>query len=350
MKKVLSVILLLCVLLSLVACGQKQEEAPAAQAPAAEAPAEAPAAKEEPAKEPKVFKLGHNVTEDNTWHLGAVKFAEEVYEKSGGLMKIEVYPNAQLGDEQDVTRSVQQGTCDFNITGGGLQSWAPLAGLVECPYTFKNSEHLAAVANGPIGEEIAQSIIENAKVRPLCYFERGPRKLTSNKKIETPADLDNLIIRVPSSPLYVAAWEALGAKPTPMAFAEVFTGLQQGTIQGQENPLAMIDSGSLYEVQDYIMNTDHLVSYIYIVMGEAQWQALTAEEQQIIADAAKVAQEYEHELFLEAETALYDKMVEKGVEFVDVDYNAFRDIAVEGVKSQLTEEQAALYDQIIALG
>lgn len=344
MKNVLSAALALCMALSLAACGKGG--APAASTPAGSGQ---PSQSGQPGQEKIEFKLAHNVAEDNTWHKASEKFAEEVAKNSGGRITIKLYPNAQMGDEMDVVRSVQQGTCDFTISGGGLQSWAPLAGLVECPYTFSNSEHLAKVANGELGAEIAADIIENAKVRPLAYFERGPRKLTANKKIETVEDLHNLVIRVPSSPLYVAAWEAMGAKPTPMALGEVFTGLQQGTIQAQENPLAMIKSNSLYEVQHYCMNTDHLISYVYIVMGEKQWQALSEDDRKLIADAAKVAQDYEHQLFLEDEGKLYTEMEEKGMEFVDVDYNSFRDRAIEGVKSKLTEEQAEMYEKIVAL-
>lgn len=296
----------------------------------------------------KEFKLGHNVNEENTWHLGAVKFAETVEALSNGSIKIHVYPNAQLGDEQDVTRAVQYGVCDFTISGGGLQSWAPLAALVECPYTFANADHVRKIADGELGKVIADDIIKNAELRPLAYFIRGPRKLTANKKITVPADVNRLILRVPSSPLYVAAWNALGAKVTPMAFSEMFTALQQGTIQAQENPLAMIDSASLFEVQKYIMNTDHLVSYIYILMGEKQYQKLSDAEKEIIAKAAKVAQDYEHAEFLKSEKRLEDKMKEKGMEFVEVDYNAFRDIAVPGVEKALTPAQAELYKKIVA--
>lgn len=298
-------------------------------------------------KKVKELKLGHNVSEDNTWHLGAEKFAEAVEELSGGSMKIVVYPNAQLGDEMDVIRSVQQGTCDFTISGGALQSWAPLAAMVECPYTFSDSEHLAKIANGKIGEEIAQQIIDKAFIRPLTYFERGPRKLTANKPIKHPKDLKGLIIRVPNSPLYVAAWESLGAKPTPMAFSEVFTALQHGTIHAQENPLAMINSSSVYEVQKYIMNTDHLIAYTYLAIGEKQYQKLTDEEKEIIHEAAQIAQDYEHRLFLEDEKKLADKMIKEGLEFIDVDYEAFQKLAVEGVKKALTNEQSDIYERII---
>ena len=144
--------------------------------------------------------------------------------------------------------------------------------------------------------------------------------------------------------------EAIGAKPTPMALSEVFTALQQGTIEAQENPLAMIKTQSFYEVQDYLILTNHLRAWVYVAMGKAQFDALPADLQQVVLDGAAEQQAYEHELFLDNEEAYYDYLQnEGGMEFVEVDQKEFADAMISGVKPTLTESQTALYEKIAAL-
>ena len=208
---------------------------------------------------------------------------------------------------------------------------------------MKNIE-MIAVDHG-IGMD---SLMENAGMKVLGYFTRGPRYITSNKKIETVADCQNLLIRTPQSPMTVAAFEAIGAKPTPMALNEVFTSLQQGTIEAQENPYAMIQNQSFYEVQDYLIKTAHLRAWVYIAMGKAQFDALPADLQQVVLDAGKHAQEYEHELFLKNETEFEKFLQEQGMTFIDVDTKEFADAMISGVLPTLTDSQKALYDEIAA--
>jgi tripartite ATP-independent transporter DctP family solute receptor len=294
-----------------------------------------------------VFKFGHNANEENTWHKGALKFAEVVKEKSNGRIEIKIFPNEQLGKETDVITGIQSGTIDMTITGESLQNWAPKVGLVAAPYAIKDSDHLNKVAGGEIGKEIEKEIIEKTKLRPLYWMERGPRYLTSNRPIKTPEDLKGIILRVPNVPLYVKTWEALGAKPTPMAFSEVFTSLQQKTIEAQENPLALIDSASLFEVQKYINKTEHVRSWIYVVMGDKQYSSLPDDLKKVIDQAAKEAQEYEHKLFLEEEQKLAKKLQDKGMQFVETDKNAFQSKSKDAVVSSLTAEQKDLYNKII---
>jgi TRAP-type C4-dicarboxylate transport system substrate-binding protein len=171
----------------------------------------------------------------------------------------------------------------------------------------------------------------------LGYFTRGPRDITSNKPIRTPNDLNGFVIRVPASPIHVAAWEALGAKPVPMAFAEVFTALQQHTIDGQENPLAMIQSGSFYEVQTHLNKSEHLISWVYIVISESKFQKLPKDIQTLVVQVAKETQAYENKLFLEDEATLEKFMKDHGMNIVsDVDKAAFATKALVGVERVLS--------------
>lgn len=292
------------------------------------------------------LQFGHLANEENIWHQAAVKFKEEVEANSDGRIEVEVFPNEQLGAEMDVINSIQLGTADMTITGESLQNWAPKAAMMAVPYAFRDSAHLQAAVSGEIGEEIEAQITENANLVPLAWFERGPRHLTSNRPIEQPDDLDGLRLRVPNVPLFVDTWEALGARPTPMAFSEVFTALQQNTIQGQENPLSLIESASFYEVQDYVNLTGHVRSWIYVVIGKNQLEAMPEELQQVVLDAAETMQAYEAELFAEDEQRLREDLEERGMEFVEVDIEAFAEKALPAVRESLNEEQRALLDAI----
>jgi TRAP-type C4-dicarboxylate transport system, periplasmic component len=162
--------------------------------------------------------------------------------------------------------------------------------------------------------------------------------------------MKGLIIRVPASPITVAAMEALGAKPTPMAFAEVFTSLQQRTIDAQENPLAMIKTGNFYEVQKYLNKTEHLRSIVYIVLSKSKLESMPKDLQDLVIRAGKEMMDYEHELFLKDEADLEVFLQEKGMTFVeDVDRAAFAAQASRGIEKVLPAELKEMYAEIKAM-
>ncbi|MDT8893067.1 TRAP transporter substrate-binding protein [Halomonas sp. I1] len=295
------------------------------------------------------LKFGHLANEENIWHQAAVKFKEEVEANSDGRIEVQLYPNEQLGAEMDVINSIQLGTADMTITGESLQNWAPKAAMMAVPYAFRDSEHLEQAVEGEIGEEIEAQITERANLVPLAWFERGPRHLTSNRPIEKPEDLDGLRLRVPNVPLFVDTWEALGARPTPMAFSEVFTSLQQNTIEGQENPLSLIESASFDEVQDYVNLTGHVRSWIYVVIGKDKLDSMPEDLQQVVFEAADTMQAHEADLFAEDEERLRQDLEERGMEFVEVDTDAFAEQARPAVLDSLNEEQRKLFEAIQAL-
>jgi TRAP-type transport system periplasmic protein len=205
------------------------------------------------------------------------------------------------------------GSMDLMITAESLENWSlPYAILCATPYAIRDSDHLAKVAGGPIGKEIEEHIINVAGLKPLAWFERGARNLTTNVPVRHPDDLKNLIIRVPNVSLFVATWNALGAKPTPMSFSEVFTALQQSTIHGQENPLALIRNAGLHEVQKYCNLTEHVKGWAYVVMGNKKFESLPQDLQQVILESAEIMQAYEHELYLEQETLDYQYPQDSG--------------------------------------
>lgn len=292
------------------------------------------------------LRFGHLANEQNIWHQAAEKFKEEVEANSDGRIEVRLYPSEQLGSEMDVINSIQLGTADMTITGESLQNWAPKAAMMAVPYAFRDSDHLHAAVSGEIGAEIEDQIIERTNLVPLAWFERGPRELTSNRPIRTPDDLDGLRLRVPNVPLFVDTWQAMGARPTPMAFSEVFTALQQNTLEGQENPLSLIESASFNEVQDYVNMTGHVRSWIYVVIGRNQLENMPDELQQVVRDAAETMQAYESELFVKDQERLEQALQERGMEFIEVDVDAFAEAARPAVLEALTPEQRELFDAI----
>jgi len=294
------------------------------------------------------LKLGHLANEENSWHKGSLKFAEEVKALSKGTVEVKVFANDALGKEMDLINGMQLGTADMLITGESLQNWAPKAALLAVPYAFKNMAEMDKAVNGPLGEEIKKDIIEKAKVIPLAYFARGPRNLTSNKPIKTVDDVKGLKMRVPNVPIFMQFWRGVGAQPTPMAFGEVFTSLQTGVIDAQENPLALIKSASFFEVQKYVNRTEHVRSWIYLAIGEKSFNKLNAEQKAAIQEAAKRAQVYERQLYLADEQKLEAELKAKGMTFVETDQSGFAKKAKEAVLASSKEELKPIIQKLYA--
>lgn len=294
------------------------------------------------------LKLGHLANEQNSWHKASVKFGEELSALTDGRIAVEVFPNDSLGREMDLINGMQLGTVEMTITGESLQNWAPMAALLAVPYAYTSLEQMDEVASGEIGDQIEAQVIERAQVRPIAYFARGPRNLTSNREIKTPSDLNGFRMRVPNVPLFVDTWSALGAAPTPMAFSEVFTSLQNGTIEGQENPLALIQSASFNEVQSHVNLTEHVRSWIYLTISEQVWSQLSEEDQGHVMTAAAAAQEFEREQFLADEQAIRDDLEEKGMNFVEVDTDAFAEAAREPVINSVDESIRPIVEDLFS--
>ena len=220
--------------------------------------------------------FSHINAETHTWHKMAEKFKELIEERSGGKITVTIYPNNQLGSEIETVQSAiaGMGDCDIVLTGESMQTYVEELGIIGMPYAITSDEHMDAVLEGDVGKELEDLMLQ-AGLRSLGAVKRGPRYITSNKEIHTPADLQGFIIRTPESKMTMAAFEAMGAKPTPMAFSEIFTSLQQGVIHGQENPLANIYDASLYEVQDYIIGTEHLRAWVYMAISEARFSSFS---------------------------------------------------------------------------
>lgn len=295
-----------------------------------------------------ILKLGHLANEQNSWHKASLKFGEELARLTDGRIEVQVFANESLGKEIDLINGMQLGTADMTITGESLQNWAPMAALLAVPYAYPTLEAMDQAASGDIGKQIEAEILAKAQIRPIAYFARGPRQLTANREIVTPDDLNGLKLRVPNVPLFVKTWEALGAAPTPMAFGEVFTSLQNGTIDAQENPLALIESANFNEVQKFVNLTDHVRSWIYLTISELTWGKLSEADQQAVLEAAKAAQDAERELFLADEERLTKMLQEKGMTFVESDKAAFAAASRDAVLANFGPEVKPVVEQLFA--
>ena len=296
-----------------------------------------------------VFTIGHVANEDHTWHRAALYMDSILNIRSSGKIRMQVYPSEQLGKEIELIRSIKAGIADMTITAGTLQNWVSIAAFSDMPFLLRDTTHLQRFVDGDLGKLLEQQITDKTGLMPICYFQRGPRYLTSNRPIKSPEDLQGIIIRVPNVPSYVVAWEALGAKPTPMAFSEVFTSLQQGTVEAQENPLAMISSANFSEVQDYCNLTGHVISWGYVVVGAKKFRSMPEDYQKLFLEAAKDMQIYEHQLFLQKEKSLRRQLESEGLQFVSVEQKAFEEIGSDAVYQSLDEELKEIYLKIKAL-
>lgn len=333
---------------SLVGCGGSSSAS--SSEPAADASAEAEA-ETTVAADGETYELviGHINAETHTWHKLSEKFKEEVEAATNGQVQVTIYPGSQLGSETDMNMSAiaGDGSCDIVFTGESMQTYETALGIIGMPYAITSDEHMDAVLNGEVGEEL-EGLMENTGLHVLGAITRGPRNVTANKEIKSPADMAGFIIRTPESAMTMAAFEAMGAKPTPMAFSEIFTSLQQGVIDGQENPLANIQDGAFYEVQDYVIQTEHLRAWIYMAISKARFDSFPTDIQDAIQAAADTAIAYEHELFLEQEAQLQATLEEEGMTFVEVDQTPFKEAAVSGVLEVLDDNQKAIYEKIVA--
>ncbi len=299
---------------------------------------------------PKVvtLKLGHVVDSKHVWHLASLRFADIVEKKTNGAVKVQVFDNGQIGNDRDATEGLQMGSIDMWLLPGTMGNFYPPIQLLDLPYIFENSNHLRKVLYGPIGEQIKTDMQKATGIVFFEFWERGPRKLTTNKPVNSIEDIKGLKIRTAEIPPWVAAWKAMGANPTPMAWGEVYTGLQQGTIDAQENPYSNILAGKIQEVQKYIAMTDHVYGYVIMSMGEKSYKKLTPEQQQIVRDAAKEVREWHNKTVNEQEGDLLKEIQAKGFTVTNPDKTEFikraKSIHPEFAKKFGQE----LYDKIVS--
>lgn len=303
-------------------------------------------------KDYKEIRLAYVMAPGGASHSAAEKFSELIYERSDGRIRVRLYPNGILGNDRILVEGLRLRSIDMIITGPSIIGWnAPQFSVIEAPFVFRDYKHMEKVLQGEIGKEIEAAIYKKRKIHFLAFFHRGPRYLTTtNKIIKKPEDLTGLKLRVPELPIYIKSWKAFGANPTPLAYSDMFMALKQGVIDGQENPLEVIYTSHLYETQKYIMETEHLISFYVACVGDYFYEKFDKKEQKLIIDAINEAAQYQNDLVWKYETEFREKLISYGVQFVEVDKDAFENMAIETLPNLFKSEWAPeIYERIKAV-
>jgi len=270
--------------------------------------------------------LGHGAAPGNPRHEAAVAFANAVKQKSGGKIEVNVAPSAQLGDDAAMLTALRSGTLDMSANSQGAASTiVPEYAAFGMPFLFADPTAAFKLLDGPLGKELAdKSAAKNLIV--LGYWDNGIRHVSNSKRpILTPADMKGLKIRTPPDAVTIDIMTALGAETQQIKFAELYVALQQGVVDGQENPLANIASAKLYEVQKYLTLTGHKYETNPFVMSKRSWDRLTPADQKIFTEAAAEATQTQRKLSKEADEKLVGELKGKGVQIDTVDRKAFVD-------------------------
>ncbi len=346
--KTTSLLLAILMLLTLANVGCNKKEQPQEQKP------KGTTSQKETTKTPEdtktyTFKLGHIMTAEHPNGMGAEKFAELVKEKTNGKVIVNVFPASQLGNEKDIFDAVAMGMVDFSILGYGepAKRFSP-ALIFDAPFFAKDREHLVRIFNDKIVQDIFDEMANKIKVKAIGPFYYGTRYLTTAKApVKSPEDMKGLKIRTPDQPIYVSTIKAMGATPVPMAFPEVYLALQQGVIDGQENPPATIATNKFYEVQKYLVKTAHIMGGNCIYASEKTLESLPKEYQDAIVEAGKEAAQYINEVAFAAEDDYLNEIKENGVTIIeDVDRDAFVERAQELYKEYETKWGEGLLEKI----
>jgi tripartite ATP-independent transporter DctP family solute receptor len=318
MKKFLSLALVLGLIFVLAACGAAQEEdQEGAEQPNQEGQEDQQG--QEEAGEVKTIRAGIGLNDQHPQYKGLVRFKEIVEERTNGAIKVEAYHSGQLGDDRTMTEALQLGTQEVTIPSTApLANFIPEFSIFDFPFLFPSEEVADKVLDGEVGQSLLDMLPEQNLVG-LAYWENGFRDLTNSKKpVASAEDFNGLKIRTMENDLHLEAFRALGANPTPMAFTELFTAMQQGTVDGQENPYATIYLSKFYEVQSHVSNTHHIYSPFVFLMSKSFFDGLTEEQQTIVKEAAVEAGKYERELNREANNKYLAELQEAGMTYTEI--------------------------------
>lgn len=275
---------------------------------------------------PKEVKLGYALAVNSHYGAAAKAWADSVEKATNNAFAIKHFPSSALGGERELIEGLQLGTVEAAIVStGALSNFVSDVGIVDIPFLFRDTQHARAVLDGKFGQDLLAKFQQRGLVA-LAWGEQGFRHLTNNKvSVQNVADLKGLKIRVTENPVHITAFRTLGAAPTPMSWPEVISALQQGTIDGQENPISVLTSSKLWEVQKHLTLTSHVYAPVVLVLSPSFWGSLTDAQKAAFTEGAKAG--------AQASRAFVDDVEAKGVEMAksngmqvveNVDAAAFR--------------------------
>lgn len=264
--------------------------------------------------ETKVMKMAVATSKDRSLTKGLDKFGEIVEKETNGSIKVEVYPDGQLGGDIAVFEGLKMGSIQgTTMSTGPIGSFAPKFNVFDLPFLFNDRETAYEVLDGDIGKEILKEL-DGTGVIGLNYWENGFRHLTNSvREVKTAADVEGLKIRTLENDLHIDIWKTLGANPVPMAFTELFTALEQRVVDGQENPVGNVVGNKMFEVQKYLTQTGHVYNASPFLISEKFWETLSDEEKDIITKAADEAMKYQRELNTQEDEDMFKQLEEEGM-------------------------------------
>jgi tripartite ATP-independent transporter DctP family solute receptor len=298
------------------------------------------------------LKLGHVGEPGSLFQTSADEFAKRVNAKLAGKIKVVTYGSSQLGGDKELLQKLKLGTVDMALPSTVMTSEVDLFGLFELPYMVKDRAHMARIEKEVFWTSLAPAA-EKKGLQILAVWENGYRHITNNKHpIKVPDDLKGIKLRVPEGKWRVKMFQAYGANPSPMKFSELFTALQTGVMDGQENPFTQIYSAKLQEVQKYLSLSGHVYTPAYLVVGSKKYATLPADVRKVLEDTAKETQAFVYATAAAQETELLGKLKQAGMQVNEVDKDAFI-AASKGIYDEFGKEVAGaqpLIDKAVALG
>jgi len=293
--------------------------------------------KETADSESKVIKISHIGTPEDARNLAALKFKKIVETKTHGEIEVQVFPSGQLGGDRDAIEGVKIGTIQMTVAGAGIfANYEPKMGITALPFLFGNFEEAWAFNDSQINKEICD-LLEKQNIKVLAFWENGFRCLTnSSRQILKASDVRGLKIRTPENPVILATMKALGASPDPLPWPEVYMALQQKTYDGQENPIPLIYSAKLYEVQKYLSITNHVYEPMPLVISKSFYDSLTTEQQKIVSEAAIEAQTYNRESIKQQTDQMISELEQAGMIISQPDLDSFKQ-ATKDVSKQFID-------------
>ena len=299
----------------------------------------------------ETMKIASNTAPDHHYNIGAKKFADLIKERTNGRIDFKIYPSGMLGKgEREVTEGLQQGSIDLQVTSTGpLGGFSPSIIILDFPFLFRDYDHVDLVLDGPIGLKLLNDF-EKLNIKALAFWENGFRHLTNSKKpVKNVEDGKGLKIRTMENKVHLAAWRSAGYNPTPMAFGEVFTALQQGVIDGQENPTAVTYTSKFWDAgQKYYSFTAHVYSPALLLMNKKKFDGMTKEDQELFSRTALEAAKFQRKVNRDAEEESLKDMASKGVTVIrDVDRASFKKAMMPAYDAFSSEVSKAEIEKIM---
>jgi tripartite ATP-independent transporter DctP family solute receptor len=296
------------------------------------------------------LKWAHVYETSEPYHTWSVWAAGEIEKRTNGKYHIDVFPASSLGKESDINQGLTLGTVDMIISGLSFAARTmPRIGVGYYPYTFRDGDHLIKWAQSPAFKEMTDEYRNKTGIQITSMTYYGARHTTSNKLFTDCAGMKGLKIRVPDVPAYLALPKSCGANPTPIAFAEVYLALQNGTVDAQENPLPTIEAKKFYEVQKYIILTGHIVDSLATEIAPHVWSKLSDQEKKIFTDVTQEAAAKATAQIQKRESELADEFRKKGLTVQAVDRKSFQDAVLKNVTFESMGYVKADWDKIQAI-